>query len=245
MEGREPAVSALELYRRLAGRRALATGLEELDALIGGIEGGVGYLFYGDEDRLNELVHSLLVSAVAPREKGGWGARALYINNTDYYTAKTLLSPPLLGELAKRRGLEPLWLLDRISVLAAYNEERQRLVAEEARKAICGDPTIKLVLVHNMTCFLEKGKGAEEIMVRALGLLREACAFNASLVVTAGSKRGPRGVPVPLGGAFFRACAGRHRLPYKGEGDTAQASLAPGALLRSPGGQEGRHRPLG
>lgn len=223
------AKSALELYRRL-GEGNISTGYEEVDALIGGIEGGMSYLFYGEGKRVNELVHSLLVSAVTPK-----GNRAVYFNNTDYYTAKTLLSPPLLGELAKRRGLEPLELLERIYVVAAYNAGRQELAAQEARGLLKGEPRIRLVLVHNASCFLGRERGAKEALARALGLLKEACASRVSLVATAGGKRAKGGLLEPLGGAFFRARLWRPGLPHEGEGAAAQASLAPRAPLRALG----------
>jgi len=70
------------------GKFRVSTGVSELDNLVGGIEGSLFYLFYGDSIVLSDLVHSLLVNCVMPVENGGLGLKGIYFNNTNYYEGR-------------------------------------------------------------------------------------------------------------------------------------------------------------
>ena len=67
--------SAAEALEKGKGKVRLTTGNGDLDALIGSVEEGLAYLFYGDREILEALVHGLLVNCVLPHEKGGFGAK--------------------------------------------------------------------------------------------------------------------------------------------------------------------------
>lgn len=61
---------------------------------------------------------------MAEERDGGFDSRAVYINNTDYYTARTTLSPTLLAEFAKKMGIDPNRMFQRVYIAAAYTAQR-------------------------------------------------------------------------------------------------------------------------
>jgi RecA/RadA recombinase len=194
-------------------RLRMSTGSAELDGLIGGVEVGLFYLFYGDREALDALIHRLLVNCVLPRERGGLQAKGIYFNNTDYYTGKTVLNPSLLGAVAKRVGIEPMDVFRSIYTAAAYNEERQLVVANQVAELMERDPDIKLLAIHSITRFLADSKRVEVargILKRVVNLLwRAAASRGVALVVTADAMQAGRGlIPRPLGGSFLRHAAG-------------------------------------
>ena len=238
-------ITAREALRRQANYRRISTGSPELDSLVGGISEGVSYLFYGDEAALSSLVHQMLVNCAAPFDKGGFDSRAFYFNNTDYYTARTTLSPTRLGEVAKKMGIEPATVFQKVQVGAAYNEERQKLVCEELVRSLSlpdDDEDSRLVVMHNATCFLADSRdlGASlQGLTYVIGRLKEACSQSRrALVVTAGQFGGggatSRRIPRTMGGSFFQALHERDDppAPVEGRGE----SLRQGNSDEAPGG---------
>ena len=86
--------TAAEALREDVARQRMTTGSGELDSLIDGIRQGQFYLFYGDDqEALNTLIHRVLINCVLPADVGGFGLKALYLNNTNYHQGKTILDP--------------------------------------------------------------------------------------------------------------------------------------------------------
>lgn len=199
--------SALEDLRERSDMLKMTTGLEDLDNLIGGIEAGNLYLFYGCFEIIDLIVHSLLVNCVMPIENGGLDAKAVYFNNTDYYTGKTIIDPSRLGALAKNAGVDPDVVLKNVEVAAAYNEERQLLVSKEISNLLMGDEDIKLLVAHDITRFLvdsKKPKRTIEILKKVVGdLWRATSQRNIAFVMTA-ERAGGGSTPKPSGGAYLR-----------------------------------------
>ncbi|MCP8319131.1 MAG: hypothetical protein L6N95_04810 [Candidatus Methylarchaceae archaeon HK01B] len=190
----------------------LTTGSGDLDGLVGGIEEGLFYIFYGEQEILDILIHKLIVNSILPREKGGFEARCIYFNNTNYYTGKTILNPSELGELAKRVGIEPEIVFTNIYTVAAYNEQRQVIVAKQVAEQIKKDPDIRLLVIHNITQFFSDSKKPEEtrqILKRVIGYVwKVASKRGIATVVTANTVPSGRGfIPRPVGGSFFRHMA--------------------------------------
>ena len=57
-EERVSPMTGLDSLREEQGRMKMSTGSPDLDSLVGGIEEGNEYLFYGDSQTLGILVHS-------------------------------------------------------------------------------------------------------------------------------------------------------------------------------------------
>lgn len=128
----------------------LETGYHELDRLIGPLEPAQTYFFYG-RMFLNEFVHRLMV-------RGCKIGTVAYLNNTNYYTEKTVVSSDKIAFYAKREGIEPDDVLERIFFSAAYNELRQEKAAAELLSRIKQEKNTKLVILHNVTKFLTSTK---------------------------------------------------------------------------------------
>src|SRR5437870_3627872 len=98
--------TAFDVFEEQVNRPKLTTGHGDLDSLIGGILPGTFTLLYGEQEILSLLVHKLLANCALPEGKGGFDGEAIYFNHTNYYAAKTILDPSLLGQVAKHVGID-------------------------------------------------------------------------------------------------------------------------------------------
>jgi hypothetical protein len=234
-------ITAREALERQNSYQKITTGSPELDSLVGGISEGTSYLFYGDHDSLSTLVHQMLVMCSAPQDKGGFDSKAFYFNNTDYYTARTTLSPTRLGEFAKKLGIEPTTVFQKVQVTAAYNEERQKLVCEEMVRALStASEDSRLVVLHNATCFLPDTTNFTKSLqglTYVIGKLKEVCSQKRALVVTASQFGNPnsRRIPKTMGGSFFQAL-------NECDGSSSQMEGWDNTLCQSDSGETSRIR---
>jgi len=144
-------INAGELMRQRNAEPVLGTGFPPLDQLVGGIRGGTSYLFYGATDFVDDFVHQLMVKASA-------GGKVAYMNNTDYYSEKTLVRPDRIAFYAKRHGFDPDLVLEQIYFVAAYNELRQEKAVDALVKMVHEEETTRLVIIHNIARFLPDAK---------------------------------------------------------------------------------------
>jgi len=204
--------TAAEGLEEERNRLRLTTGSGDLDGLLGGIEEGSFYLFYGEQEILDAIIHRLIVNSVLPREKGGFESKCIYFNNTNYHTGKTILDPSELGELAKRVGIEPEIVFTNVYAVAAYNGQRQLIVARQVVEQMEKDPDVRLLAIHNITRFLSDLKRRDEagqILKQVVGCVGKAASKRRIATVVTGSAA-PAGrsfIPRPAGGSFFRHTA--------------------------------------
>lgn len=201
--------TAAEALEEERSKLKMTTGNGDLDSLIGGIEEGLFYLFYGEQEILDGLIHRLIVNCVVPREQGGFQAKGVYFNNTDYYSGKTILDPSELGGLAKHVGIDPNLVFSKIYAVAAYNEQRQLILAKQVAELMEHDARIRLLAIHNLTRFFADSKKPEEtrqILKQVINHLWSVASKNKiAVVATADAMSTGRGfIPRPIGGSFFR-----------------------------------------
>ncbi|MGB9622528.1 MAG: hypothetical protein ACPL07_01665, partial [Candidatus Bathyarchaeia archaeon] len=139
-------------------KNRMGTGFLELDSLLGGIEEGMFYLFYGEKWVLDLIVHTLIVKCVMPKDRGGFESKCIYFNSTNYYLDKTVLDPNLLGKFSKKAGLDPKTVLENVYTAVAYNEGGQLTVAEKLCDLIGEDDGIRLLIAHNIAVFLKSSR---------------------------------------------------------------------------------------
>lgn len=201
------AAQALEDER---SRLKMTTGDGDLDALIGGIELGMSYLFYGNsQDALDRIIHSILVNSVLPVDEGGFGGKALYFNNCNYHQGKTILNPSLLGGIAKRAGLDPNVAFEGIYAICAFNEQQQSSAAKEMVDFLSRTNEVRLLVIHNLTMFLgtsRKPGEAYQALKEAIGALWRTAAQNKITIVANCEASGSsfRFMSKPQGGSFLR-----------------------------------------
>lgn len=195
-------IKASELMARDDSR--ISTGYSELDEAIGRLQGGLVYLFCGDSF-VDCLVHRLMVRACAIGKVG-------YMNNTNYYSEKTLVDPDTLASFAKFEGMEPDAVLENIYFVAAYNEARQRQVASVFAEMIKSEKQTKLIVIHNAPMFLIDSKyhlKATESLNKSLVLVYQLAARTGiPVVVTAPATQGSKlAAPRPFGSSWMRHSA--------------------------------------
>ncbi len=205
---------------------ALTTGNERLDALLGGgLKGGQLYLFYGNPRPIDGLLHRLIV-------KASLRGRVAYMNNTDYYSEKTLVRPDRLALHAKREGIEPSHVFEQVYFVAAYNELRQPKAAVALAQATReeGKRPTRLLVVHRISRFIEDARDRAEAMEnlnRSLSSLWHRCVKDKIvMVVTTDSAKGKRAgmMPRPLGTSLMKHMANAIVF-FREEGESVQAVL--------------------
>ncbi len=194
-------------------RVALTTGYAALDDLVGPLRGGRLHLFYGPPGFIDELAHRLVVRC----SKEGLVA---YMNNTNYYSEKTLLRADLLASIAKGEGVEPSSVLGSVYFVAAYSEFRQQKATAALEEALRREPSTRMILVHNIAAFVKGNEKNREAVMEGIHrsvstLWRAAMEMGLLMVVTARADWIP-GLEAELAGVIVKVRA---------EGEGLHASL--------------------
>lgn len=182
--GFEPATQVLKKRENIG---KITTGSKALDALLGGgvetqsITETHGAFGSGK----SQIAHQLAVNVQLPKEKGGLGARAVFIDTEQTFR------PERVMEMAKGLGLDPKKTLENILVARAYNSDHQVLLAEKAEEQIKKN-NVKVIIVDSLTSSFRSdytGRGTlanrQQKLNRHLhNLQRLADVYNAAVYVT-------------------------------------------------------------
>ncbi|NHJ49182.1 MAG: DNA repair and recombination protein RadA [Asgard group archaeon] len=138
--------TADNLYTERLGLERITTGSDNLDELFGsGIEtGAITELFGEFRTGKTQIAHQLCVTVQLPREKGGLGAKAAYIDTEGTFR------PERIVEMAERFELDPQEVLKNITVGRAYTSDHQINLAKDI-SAMAPDKDIRLVVVDSLT----------------------------------------------------------------------------------------------
>jgi DNA repair protein RadA len=88
----------------------------------------------------SQLAHQLAVSVQLPKEKGGLGGKAIFIDTEQTFR------PERIRQMAEALGLDPGKAMENIFVARAYNSDHQVLLAEKAEEVIKKE-NIKLMVI--------------------------------------------------------------------------------------------------
>ncbi len=134
-----------EVMRKRMEVSKITTGSAEIDKLLGGgIESQAITEFYGKFSAgKTQLTHQLSVNVQLPKDKGGLGGKALFIDTEGTFR------PERIVQMAKGMGIDPEEALANIKVGKAYNSDHQMLLAEKAESMIEAE-NIKLVIVDSL-----------------------------------------------------------------------------------------------
>ena len=205
--------SAFDHFNECRSTLRMTTGSAALDSLIGSVQEGQFYLFYGNNIAiLDGLVHGLLVNCILSKREHGFESMTVYFNNIDYYQPdkSLVLSPEKIAIAAKCAGIEPKIVFKNLFVQMAYNQQHQLAVANQFSEFIESKKgNIKLSVVNNLTKFFRQSKNknyAANILKEVLGMLCKACMKNkVALMCTGDANVTNRGiVPRPTGGTFLK-----------------------------------------
>lgn len=141
--GFEPATETLK-RRQQVGK--IITGSKTLDDLLGGgmetqsILEAHGAFGSGK----SQLAHQLAVNVQLPKEKGGLGGKAIFIDTEGTFR------PERIQQMAEAAGVDPKKALENILVARAYNSDHQLLLADKAEEFIKNN-NVKLIIVDSVT----------------------------------------------------------------------------------------------
>jgi len=141
--GFEPATVILK-KREAVGR--ITTGSKALDGLLGGgIETQCIIEAHGAfGSGKSQLAHQLAVNVQLPKEKGGLGAKAIFIDTEQTFR------PERIMQMAQAVGIDPKKALENILAARAYNSDHQVLLAEKAEEFI-KKHNVRLIIVDSLT----------------------------------------------------------------------------------------------
>jgi DNA repair protein RadA len=138
--------TATEVMKKRESVGKITTGSKDLDSLLGGgvetqaITEAHGAFGSGK----SQIAHQLAVTIQLPKEKGGMGAKALFIDSEQTFR------PERITEMAKALGMDPKKVLEGVFAARAYNSDHQMLLAEKAEELI-KKHNIKVVIVDSLT----------------------------------------------------------------------------------------------
>ena len=187
MLGLHSFISALEVYERRKKIRRISTGVRSLDELLGGgietraVTEVVGEFGSGK----TQLCHQLAVMVQLPEERGGLGAKAIYIDTENTFR------PERIMQMARARGLDPDQALNNIFYARAYSSDHQMILVEHA-KSIVKQHNVALIVVDSVIAhFRSEFPGRENLAERqqklnkhVADLLRLADAYDVAVVIT-------------------------------------------------------------
>jgi hypothetical protein len=230
--------TAFEALQEDRNRLKLTTGSGDLDSLIDGVMQGQLYLFYSnDQNLLDLLVHRVLINCVLPVEEGGFNSKALYFNVCNYHRGKTILDPSRLAMISKHAGLDPKLAFQNIYSVSAFNEMQQVTATKEVVDLLAHDRDIKLIVIHNLTRFIETSRKpleARQALKKIVGMMRSAaCEHNVALIFSCGANNSSRRrIPKPVGGTFLRQEVGV--IVYLNEVKKGPLSKVKATLVKHP-----------
>ncbi len=133
----------------------------------------------------SQIAHTLAVNVQLPKEKGGAGGGAIFIDG------ESTFRPERIIQIAKGSGLDPQQILKNIKVARAFNSDHQMLLAEKCEELI-KENNIKLVIVDSLTShfradFTGRGQLADrqqKLNKHMHTLMRLAQKYNVCIYVT-------------------------------------------------------------
>lgn len=130
--------------RQLVGR--ITTGSSTLDNLLGGgIETQAITEFFGEYGSgKTQIAHQLSVTVQLPREQGGLGKKAIYIDTENTFRPERII------HMAEALELDKNEVLDNISVARAYTSDEQMLWGEKVPE-IADSGDYGLIIVDSLT----------------------------------------------------------------------------------------------
>jgi DNA repair protein RadA len=182
--GFEPATESLKRRQQL-GR--ITTGSKALDDMLGGgIETQAITEMHGAfGSGKSQLGLQLAVNVQLPKEKGGLGGKAIFIDT------EATFRPERVQQMAQGAGLNPEAVLKNIYVARAYNSDHQVILAEKCEELLKkGD--VKLIIVDSVSSAFRSdytGRGTladrQQKLNRHLHQLQKmADVYNAAIYIT-------------------------------------------------------------
>ncbi len=231
--------TASEVLEQRKNMDRFTTGSEQLDEMLGGgVETRAMIEFYGEfRTGKTQIAHQLCVTVQLPREKGGLGAKAIFID------AEGTFRPERLLEIAEKYPeLDPKTMLENIIYARSYNSAHQQLVVEKL-PSIIKENNVKLIVMDSVISHFRAeyiGRGTLSDRQQKLNkfihkLIQIAEAFNLAVYITNQVMASPGlffGDPTQPVGGHVLAHASTYRVYLrKSKGDKRIARLVDSPCL--------------
>ncbi|MEA3329752.1 MAG: DNA repair and recombination protein RadA [Nanoarchaeota archaeon] len=138
----------LQFAEKRANVHNITTGSENLDNLLGGkgVESrAITEAFGAFGSGKTQLGLCLAVRAQLPKEQGGAGGKAVYIDTEGTFRADRI------NQIAEGIGANPEMVLKNILVARAFNSDHQMLLLEKVSELIKNGEPIRIVVVDSLT----------------------------------------------------------------------------------------------
>lgn len=180
-------VTADKVFERRQKVGLITTGSEQLDTLLGGgIETQAVTEVFGEfGSGKTQLAHQLCVNVQLPKERGGLGGRAIYIDTENTFR------PERIRDMAVGMDLDPPKVFQNILYVRSYNSDQQMLLAESAEERI-EQENVRLMVIDSLTSHFRAeyvGRGAladrqQKLCRHLLTLHRIADIYDVAVFVT-------------------------------------------------------------
>ncbi len=206
-------VTGQELLNRHMAESQLSTGSPELDQLIGGIQRGLFYFFYGEKTLMETLFQHMTTKALAANEKGK--PVVVYMLLGNYRKERTNLGLEELAVLVEDSGFHMWEALKRVQIFTASSADQQVLLVEGLIRLLMEESNVSLVIVRGIYKLAKDDPRIrnrhvvyEEIQM-SINSLRNICAEKRIPIVASGriSEAKTKRKPMPESSMFLRHCA--------------------------------------
>ena len=201
------------MLNRHTAESKLSTGSLELDQLIGGIQRGLFYFFYGEKTLMETLFQHMTTMALAANEKGK--PVVVYMLLGNYRKERTNLGLEELAELVEDSGFHMWEALKRVQIFTASSADQQVLLVEGLIRLLNEESNVSLVIVRGIYKLAKDDPRIrnrhivyEEIQT-SINSLRNICAEKRIPIVASGriSEEKAKRKPMPESSMFLRHCA--------------------------------------
>ena len=206
-------VCGLDLFKRSLNENRLSTGSPELDELVGEIQPGLFYFFYGHKSLIETLFQHMTVQALTENEKGR--PIVVYMLLGNYRKERTNLGLEELAELIEDSGFYMWEALKRVYIFTASSADQQVLLVDSLISLLVNEENVSLVLVRGIYKLAKDDPRQrnrhvvyEEIQA-SISHLRRICAERRIPMVASGRDLGIKNKrkPLPESSLFLMHCA--------------------------------------
>jgi len=212
------------------------TGSKELDRILGGgfQTGKITEVFGPFKSGKTNLAHTISVTALLPKSKGGLSGAAAYIDTENTF------SKSKIERIARRFNINPKIALNKIYHARIFSSDHQDQMILKA-ETLCKERNVRLVIVDSLMALLRaeyvgigmlaKRQGVLNNMIHALSRVAET--YNAAILLTnqvATKMKGMFSGDDAIGGNIV-AHGCHFRVAFKTKGFSANSSLKRRAVI--------------
>jgi hypothetical protein len=206
-------VTGQELMQRHLQDAPLSTGSPELDKLVGSLQRGLFYFFYGEKQLMETLFQHMTVKALASNEKGK--PIVVYMLLGNYRKERTNLGLEELAELIEDSGFHMWEALKRVQIFTASSADQQALLVDGLIRLLMEENNVSLVIVRGIYKLAKDDPRIRnrhvvyEEVQQSINSLRNICAEKQIPIVASGriSDENAKRKPMPESSLFLRHCA--------------------------------------